>query len=74
MARDIEAGKDIGVTLFTVDEYIALCSRIVGIIKSLNPSIAIERFTSSAPSDLLLAPRWGMKNYQFTNLLHRILL
>ena len=70
MARDIAAGEDIGVTLFTVDEYISLCGRIVGIIKSHNPSIAIERFTSSAPSDLLIAPRWGIKNYQFTNLLH----
>jgi radical SAM superfamily enzyme len=33
-------------------------------------SIAIERFVSQAPADLLIAPRWGLKNYQFTNLLH----
>ena len=73
MARSLESGEDLGVTLFTVDEYIALCSRIVSILKSLNPSVAIERFTSSAPSDLLIAPRWGLKNYQFTHLLHRAL-
>ena len=57
-------------TIFTVDDYLSLCVDIVGIIRSLAPGIAIERFTSSAPSDLLLAPRWGLKNYEFT---HRLL-
>ena len=52
---------------FTVDEYIDLCCDIVRLIP---PYIAIERFTSSAPSDMLIKPRWGLKNYQFTNLLH----
>lgn len=57
-------------TIFTVDDYLSLCVDIVGIIRTLAPGIAIERFTSSAPSDLLLAPRWGLKNYEFT---HRLL-
>lgn len=57
-------------TIFTVDDYLSLCVDIVGIIRSIAPGIAIERFTSSAPSDLLLAPRWGLKNYEFT---HRLL-
>lgn len=52
---------------FTVDDYIDLCCDIVRIVP---PSIAIERFTSSAPADMLIKPRWGLKNYQFTNLLH----
>lgn len=52
---------------FTVDEYIDLCCDIVRLVP---PHIAIERFTSSAPADLLIKPRWGLKNYQFTNLLH----
>lgn len=56
-------------TLFTVDGYLDLCVEIVGIIRSLAPEIAIERFTSSAPPELLEAPKWGLKNYQFTNLL-----
>ena len=73
MARELAAGKDPGVTMFTVEEYLSLCRDIVQILKSENPGIAIERFTSSAPADLLLAPRWGLKNYQFTNLLHRML-
>ena len=37
----------------------------------VNGNIAIERFTSQAPADLLIAPRWGLKNYEFTNLLNR---
>ena len=52
---------------FTVDEYIDMC---IAIIQRLPKHIAIERFVSSAPDNLLISPRWGLKNYQFTNLLH----
>lgn len=55
--------------LFSVEEYLDLCTEIVGIVNSRAPRIAIERFTSSAPAEMLAAPRWGLKNYQFTNLL-----
>lgn len=55
--------------LFSVEEYLDLCAEIVGIVNSRAPRIAIERFTSSAPAEMLVAPRWGLKNYQFTNLL-----
>lgn len=51
---------------FTVEEYIDLCCEIIA---RLDPSIAIERFTSQSPESLLIYPRWGLKNYQFTNLL-----
>mgnify|MGYP001528155588 FL=1 len=40
-------------------------------MNALAPETAIDRFTSSAPADLLVAPKWGLKNYQFVNLLHR---
>lgn len=53
---------------FTVSDYIDLCADIVRIVPR---SIAIERFTSSAPAELLIAPRWGLKNYQFVNLLKK---
>lgn len=56
---------------FTVDQYVGLCCDI---INCLDPSIAIERFVSQSPADLLISPRWGLKNYQFTNLLHNRLL
>lgn len=52
--------------LFTVDDYLDLC---VEIVKKVPETIAIERFTSSAPEDMLIAPRWGLKNYEFVNLL-----
>jgi hypothetical protein len=56
--------------LFEVEEYVDLCVEMIETLNRLNPRIAIERFTSQAPADLLLAPRWGLKNYQFTNLLN----
>lgn len=52
--------------IFSLEEYLDLCQQIIG---WLRPGIAIDRFVSSAPASLLLAPKWGIKNYQFTNLL-----
>lgn len=69
LARQAERGE-IALKSFTVEEYIDLCCDI---IDRLDPSIAIERFVSQAPADLLLQPRWGLKNYQFTNRLHNAL-
>jgi len=54
---------------FTVEEYLDLCVEAVRTLRQANPGIAIERFTSQAPDSLLIAPRWGLKNYQFGNLL-----
>lgn len=71
MAKEYLAGTLESATLFTPGEYIALCKEIIAIVTHANPSIAIERFTSSAPADLLLAPRWGLKNYEFTHRLQR---
>lgn len=56
------------VHLFTLEEYLALC---VEIIQRVPRHIAIERFTASSPATLLEAPRWGLKNYEFVNLLNR---
>lgn len=62
LARDIAAGA-YTVPAFTVDEYIDLCCEVV---RRLRPTIAIERFVSQCPDALLISPRWGLKNYQFT--------
>ena len=51
------------VHLFGVEEYIEFCCKVVA---RLRPDIAIDRFTSQAPSDMLIAPRWGLKNHEFT--------
>ena len=67
MAKDVEDGI-YDVTHFTVDEYISLCGKV---IQHTAPTIAIERFVSQSPDNLLISPRWGLKNYEFTNLLNR---
>lgn len=66
MAKDVEAGL-YDVYHFTVEEYISLCCKV---IQLTSPSIAIERFVSQSPDNLLISPRWGLKNYEFTNLLN----
>ncbi|MBP2690759.1 MAG: TIGR01212 family radical SAM protein [Muribaculaceae bacterium] len=69
LAADYLAGRA-DLRIFDIDEYVALCARIV---RRLRKDIAIERFVSQSPDRLLIAPRWGLKNYQFTNLLHKYL-
>lgn len=49
--------------LYGVDEYIDL---VIDFIERLNPSVIVERFVSQSPKELLLAPDWGLKNYEFT--------
>ena len=49
--------------LYTADEYIDLA---IDFLEKLNPEIAIERFVSQSPKELLLAPEWGLKNFEFT--------
>ncbi len=55
---------------FTAEEYAALCASLVG---CLRPDIAIDRFVSQAPPELLLSPRWGLKPQQFQTLLMKAL-
>ncbi len=31
--------------------------------------MVLERFVSQSPKELLIAPDWGLKNHEFTNLL-----
>lgn len=71
LARQWKAGDRF--ELFTPDTYLPLCRDIIDTMNRLAPATAIERFTSQAPADLLVAPRWGLKNYQFVNLLHNLL-
>lgn len=69
LARQVAAGE-VTVAAWDVDEYIDLCVKIVA---RMRRDIAIERFVSQSPAELLISPRWGLKNYQFTNLLHNAL-
>ena len=52
--------------IFDIDEYIKLVTEYV---MRLRPDITIERFASQSPADMLIAPRWGLKNHELTNLI-----
>ncbi|MBD5244802.1 MAG: TIGR01212 family radical SAM protein [Barnesiella sp.] len=67
MEADIRAGL-YDVVRWTADDYIELCCRI---ISRLRKDIAIERFVSQAPGELLISPRWGLKNHEFTDRLNK---
>lgn len=49
--------------LFTAEEYIDLA---IDYIERLRADIVLERFVSQSPKELLIAPDWGLKNYEFT--------
>lgn len=49
--------------LYDVEEYIDLC---IDFVERLAPDFYIERFVSQSPKDLLIAPDWGLKNFQFS--------
>lgn len=53
--------------LYSVEEYIDLICRYIRLLRS---DLVLERFVSQSPADLLIAPKWGLKNYEFTNLLN----
>lgn len=49
--------------LFDVDGYIDL---VIDYVERLRPDLVLERFVSQSPKELLIAPDWGLKNYEFT--------
>lgn len=60
-----ESGE-INVAVFSLEDYLDLC---VNIVKAVPRNICIERFLASSPPEMVIVPKWGLKNYQFTNLL-----
>lgn len=50
--------------LYTADEYIDVCIRY---IEHLRKDLVLERFVSQSPADMLIAPKWGIKNHEFTD-------
>lgn len=57
--------------LFEIEEYTEL---MVDFLERLNPAIAIERFVSQSPYRLLIAPDWGIKNFEFIDKIQKRLL
>jgi len=69
MAQQVEEHPDI-FHPYSIEEYIDLC---IDFMERLNPDFFIDRFTSQSPENLLIAPTWGLKNYEFTaKLLNRL--
>lgn len=58
---------ELHVPVYELDDYLELCTKIVEIVPE---RICIERFISSSPPEMVVAPKWGLKNYQFINLLN----
>lgn len=54
--------------LYGVDEYIDLA---IDFLERLSPEIVVERFVSQSPKELLIAPDWGLKNFEFTEKLRK---
>lgn len=46
----------------TPEDYIDL---VIRYLELLNPTIILERFVSNSPADMIIAPKWGLKNFEF---------
>ena len=69
LAAQVQSGE-LSIIKFTPQAYIELCGEI---IKHTRQDIYIARFVSQSPADLLISPKWGLKNNEFTNLLNNYL-
>jgi radical SAM protein (TIGR01212 family) len=56
--------------VFNIDEYIRL---VATLIKHIRPDMILDRFISQSPAEMLIAPKWGIKNYEFANALDNYL-
>lgn len=52
--------------VYTVEEYLDLIARYISLLRK---DLILERFVSQCPPEKLIAPRWGLKNHEFTDLL-----
>ena len=55
-------------TLPTAEEYVDL---VLEYISHLPPSLVLERFVSQSPPEYVIAPRWGLKNHEFSALVKK---
>ena len=67
LARQVASGE-VTVAQWSAEEYADVC---IDLLRRLPRRIALERFVSQSPASLLISPRWGLKNHEFTHMLHR---
>ncbi len=70
MAKQFRSNPEL-FKLFTLEEYI---DTVIDFLEILSPTIAIERFVSQSPKSLLIAPDWGIKNFEFVEKVHKRLI
>ncbi len=63
LADEYQSDKN-SVQVFDVDHYI---DTIICFLEHLHPKIIVERFISEAPLNLLIAPRWYLKNFEIVH-------
>lgn len=54
--------------VFSAEEYVNLVIRYVS---KLRNDLVLERFVSQSPPNMVIAPKWGLKNHEFTDLLNK---
>ena len=65
LAQQVAVGE-LNILHWSAEKYIDVCLKF---LRRLSQNIAVERFVSQSPAELLISPKWGLKNYEFTNLL-----
>lgn len=48
--------------LYTLDEYLDF---VVDVVERIRPDVYLERFVNQSPDEYLIAPKWGVKNFEF---------
>lgn len=69
MAKDYKNDPD-SFPLFTPEAYAEL---VCHLLRFIPECIYVDRFVSQSPPDMLLAPKWGIKNYQFVQIVERMM-
>lgn len=69
MAREYLENPD-SFNLFGMEQYADL---VVRFLEQLSPGIIVQRFVSSAPASLVIAPNWGIKNHEFVAKVDKLL-
>ena len=54
--------------LYSYEEYLDF---VVDVIGHIRPDVYLERFVNQSPEEYLIAPKWGIKNYEFVSKLEK---
>lgn len=57
-------------SLFSPEAYAEV---ICQLLRAMPRHLYIDRFVSQSPPEMLLAPKWGIKNYQFVQIVQRLM-